>query len=83
VIAYQQRAHRQETFDLVISGMGRKPDMHAGYTLLAKMRRKAIRTPLICSSEKRPEHVREASKLGAQGTTNDSEELLDIALRVV
>src|SRR5262249_49947395 len=73
-----------ERFDLVISDMGRPPDMHAGHTLLAKMREKKIRTPfLIYSSEKRPEHVREASKLGAQGTTNDPEELLDMALSLV
>ena len=74
----------EEAFDLVISDMGRPPDMRAGYTLLGKMRQAGLRTPfLIYSSEKRPEHVHEASKLGAQGTTNDPEELLDMALRLV
>jgi CheY-like chemotaxis protein len=74
----------EEKFDLVISDMGRPPDMRAGYTLLGKMRQQGNRTPfLIYSSEKRLEFVREASKLGAQGTTNDPEELLDMALSLV
>jgi CheY-like chemotaxis protein len=74
----------KERFDLVISDMGRPPDMRAGYTLLGKMHQQGVRTPfLIYSSEKLPEHVEEASKLGAQGTTNDPEELLDMALGLV
>jgi CheY-like chemotaxis protein len=74
----------EERFDLVVSDMGRPPDMRAGYTLLGKMRQQGIKTPfLIYSSEKRPEHVQEATKLGAQGTTNDPEELLAMALSLV
>ena len=74
----------EERFDLVVSDMGRPPDVRAGYTLLGKMHQQGIRTPfLIYSSEKRPEHVQEASKLGAQGTTNDPEELLAMALSLV
>lgn len=70
-----------EHFDLVISDMGRPPDDRAGYTLLQKMRQQGLRTPfLIYSSSKRPEHVREALERGAQGATNDPEELLDMAL---
>jgi CheY-like chemotaxis protein len=70
-----------ETFDLVISDMGRPPDDRAGYTLLQKLRQQGLKTPfLIYSGSKRPEHVKEAFDRGAQGATNDPEELLDMAL---
>lgn len=70
-----------EKFDLVISDMGRPPDNHAGYTLLEEMRRKGLKTPfLIYSTTKLQEHVTETEKRGAQGTTNDPEELLKMAL---
>jgi DNA-binding NarL/FixJ family response regulator len=61
--------------------MGRPPDDRAGYTLLEKMRQLGQRTPfLIYSGSKKPEHVAEAQMRGAQGATNDPEELLDLAL---
>jgi CheY-like chemotaxis protein len=70
-----------EPFDLVISDMGRPPDDRAGYTLLQQLRKQGLKTPfLIYSGSKRPEHVREAFERGAQGATNDPEELLDMAL---
>ncbi len=73
-----------EKFDLVISDMGRPPDDRAGYTLLQKLRQKGFKAPfLIYSGSKRPEHVREAFERGAQGATNDPEELLDMALAYV
>jgi CheY-like chemotaxis protein len=75
------KALSADKFDLVISDMGRPPDDRAGYTLLEKMRQLGQRTPfLIYSGSKKPEHVAEAQKRGAQGATNDPEELLDLAL---
>jgi CheY-like chemotaxis protein len=70
-----------QNFDLVISDMGRPPDDRAGYTLLGEMRQQGLRTPfLIYSGSKRPEQVKEAFERGAQGATNDPEELLALAL---
>jgi len=78
------KALRQGAYDLVISDMGRPPDMRAGYTLLDAMRHQQITTPfLIYSGSKKPEHVEEAKRHGAAIATNDPEELLAAALRCV
>jgi CheY-like chemotaxis protein len=70
------------TPDLIISDMGRHPDDRAGYTLLKAIRERGLSVPvLIYSGSRKPEHVREALANGAQGATNDPEELLAFALR--
>ena len=71
-------------FDLIISDMGRPPDNRAGYSLLQSVREKGSRVPfLIYSGSNRPEHVNEAIERGAQGATNDPEELLKLAINQI
>jgi DNA-binding NtrC family response regulator len=77
------KALATDKFDLVISDMGRPPDDRAGYPLPEKMRDLGQRTTfLIYSGSKKPEHVAKALKRGAQGATNDPEELLKLALEI-
>ncbi len=68
-------------YDVVISDMGRPPDQHAGYTLLEKMKAMQIATPfIIYAGSKRPDHITEARKRGAFGTTNDPQELFELVV---
>lgn len=72
---------RQQSYDLVISDMGRPPDRRAGYTLLDKMRASGDRTPFIIYAGSRlPEHVQEARDHGALGATNRPQELILMAV---
>jgi CheY-like chemotaxis protein len=62
---------------VVISDMGRPPDAHAGYTLLTAMREQGYRQPfLIYARAPEPEHLDEARRRGAFGTTDSFDELL-------
>jgi CheY-like chemotaxis protein len=68
-------------YDVIISDMGRPPDQHAGYTLLEKVKGMQIATPfIIYAGSKRPEHITEARKRGAFGTTNDPQELFELVV---
>jgi CheY-like chemotaxis protein len=72
---------QKKTYDLIISDMGRPPDLHAGYTLLEKVKEMHISTPfIIYAGSKRPEHIAEARKRGAFGTTNDPQELFELVV---
>ena len=72
------------TYDLVISDMGRPSGARAGYTLLQALRQRGIETPfLICSSSDAPEHKQEALRRGAQGATNDPQELLELVVQIL
>ena len=72
---------QKKTYDLIISDMGRPPDLHAGYTLLEKVKEMQITTPfIIYAGSKRPEHIAEARKRGAFGTTNDPQELFELVV---
>lgn len=78
------RKVRRESYDLIISDMGRPPDPQAGYTLLDELRSEGYATPfIIYSGSKRPEHVREALRRGAIGATNDPQELFTMATRAL
>ena len=58
----------RQSFDLVISDMGRPPDARAGYTLLDALRSRGSSVPfVIYASSKAPQHVREARAHGAIG----------------
>lgn len=73
---------REQTFDAIISDMGRPPDPRAGYTLLEAVRDSGDQTPyFIYAGSRDPEHVREAQSRGAQGCTNRGDELLAMVLR--
>ena len=71
-------------YDAIISDMGRPPDARAGYTLLEALRGNGDQTPyFIYAGSRKPEHIREALKRGAQGTTNVGDGLLRMVLKVV
>jgi CheY-like chemotaxis protein len=63
-------------FDVIISDMGRPPDSRAGHTLLKAVRSKGDDTPyFIYAGSRAREHVAEAERRGAQGSTNRPDEL--------
>jgi CheY-like chemotaxis protein len=68
-------------FDAIISDMGRPPDYRAGYTLLKAVRDSGNQTPyFIYAGSRAPEHVVEALRRGAQGTTNVAAELIEMVI---
>jgi CheY-like chemotaxis protein len=71
----------KEKFDVIISDMGRPPDQRAGYTLLQQLKERRINTPfIIYAGSKLTEHVDEAHRRGANGTTNNATELLEMVI---
>lgn len=68
-------------YNLTISDLERPPDTQAGYTLLKKLRERGFYTPYIIYDRViLPEHKAEARRLGARGTTNNPQELFDLAI---
>lgn len=74
----------KQTFDAVISDMGRPPDTQAGYTLLEQLRAGGNKTPfVIYASSNAPEHKAEARRRGAVGSTNRASELFAYVLTAI
>ncbi len=72
---------KRQSFDAIISDMGRPPDPQAGYTLLDKLQASGDRTPfLIYAGSRSPEHRAEARRRGAVGCTNRPDELFEMVL---
>lgn len=72
---------KRQSFDVIISDMGRPPDAQAGYTLLDKLRASGDRTPfIIYAGSRAPEHRAEARRRGALGCTNRPDELFEMVL---
>ncbi len=72
---------KRQSFDAIISDMGRPPDLQAGYTLLDKLRAAGDRTPfIIYAGSRAPEHQAEARRRGAIGCTNRPNELFEMVL---
>jgi CheY-like chemotaxis protein len=70
-----------QKFDAIISDMGRPPDGRAGYTLLRALRSRGNQTPFfIYAGSRKPEHVAEAFRRGAQGAANIPSELISMVL---
>jgi CheY-like chemotaxis protein len=70
-----------QSFDAIISDMGREGDKRAGYTLLDALRAKGISTPfVIYAGSNKSEHKAEALKAGALGSTNQASELFKLVL---
>jgi CheY-like chemotaxis protein len=70
-----------ESYDLVITNMGRPSGQRAGYDLLSSIRKLQPSLPVIIySSSNKPEHKREATKHGAAGATADPRELLKLVV---
>jgi CheY-like chemotaxis protein len=75
---------QRQSYDLIISDMGRPPDARAGYTLLDKLRSAGNKTPFVIYANSRaPEHVREALRHGAIGCTNVPQELMEIVTKAL
>jgi CheY-like chemotaxis protein len=73
---------KKNSFDVIISDMGRPNDPKAGYTLLEAIRRSGNKTPyIIYAGSRSAEHIAEAKKRGAQGTTNRPDELFQMVLQ--
>ena len=74
----------RQTFDAVISDMGRKEGPREGYVLLDAMRARGNQTPLFFyASSRAPEHVRQTREHGGQGCTNDASELFRMVTHAV
>ena len=71
---------KTDSFDLVISDMGRPGDSQAGYTLPDKLRASGDNTPLIVYAAHRPRDQSESRRRGALGYTNRPNELFEIVL---
>jgi CheY-like chemotaxis protein len=74
----------RRTYDLIISDMGRPPDMRAGYTLLDQLRASGDRTPfVIYAGSRTPQHIAEAREHGALGCTNRPQDLVAIVTQAL
>lgn len=74
----------QQSFDVIISDMGRPPDMRAGYTLLNKLRTVNNQVPfVIYAGSNAVEHKREALRKGAIGSTNRATELFGYVVSAI
>lgn len=75
---------KSQSFDAIISDMGRPPDPRAGYTLLDALRANGNQTPfIIYAGSRAPEHQGEARGRGAVGCTNRPNELFEMVLSVL
>ncbi len=79
------RLIKHQTYNLIISDMGRKEGPREGYVLLDTLRRDGNNTPLLffASFGSAPQHVAEAIKHGGQGCTDDGAELIEMAFKIL
>ncbi len=75
-------------YDVIISDMGRREEGGyadtAGYTLLDKLRGSNISTPfIIYAGSNEPKHKAEANRRGAQGSTNNPQELFQLVTSAI
>lgn len=74
----------RQSFDVIISDMGRGVDTTAGYHLLEKLRASGNRTPfIIYAGSRAPEHRALAKEKGALDTTNRPDELFSLVLSAI
>jgi CheY-like chemotaxis protein len=74
----------KDRFAAIISDMGRAEGPREGYVLLDKLRRTGNETPFfIYAGSNAPEHKREAADRGAQGSTNNPQELFELVTRTI
>jgi CheY-like chemotaxis protein len=75
---------KERKFSAIISDMGRPPDPQAGYTLLSALRSSGDNTPfIIYAGSDSPEHKRMAQQRGAQGSTNNPQELFRLVTSAI
>jgi CheY-like chemotaxis protein len=78
------RMLQKEKYNAIISDMGRPPDLRAGYTLLEQVKAMGITTPfIIYAGSRSPEHIAEARRRGAIGTTNIPQELFEMVVNAI
>jgi CheY-like chemotaxis protein len=74
----------KDQFAAIISDMGRREGAKEGYVLLDKIRSMGNETPFfIYAGSNAPEHKREAEERGAQGSTNNPQELFELVTATV
>jgi CheY-like chemotaxis protein len=76
---------RTQSFDVIISDMGRPPDPQAGYTLLSRLQERGVQAPVIfyASGGSLPQNKQLARERGAWGSTNHGIELFDLVTRAI
>ncbi|MDR0920114.1 MAG: response regulator [Oscillospiraceae bacterium] len=75
----------KNNYSLIISDMGRKEGSREGYVLLKQIRDNGNNIPFVIFSAggNLPKHREEAEKNGAQGSTNNSTEIIDMVLKLI
>jgi predicted ATPase/DNA-binding winged helix-turn-helix (wHTH) protein len=74
----------RQSFDVIISDMGRPPDPRAGYSLLEKLLQSGNKTPfVIYTASPTPDHVLEARRRGALGCTARADELFQLVFHAL
>lgn len=74
----------QSRYAAIISDMGRLEGPREGYVLLDSLRQDGDQTPLFFyTSSNAPEHRQEAREHGAQDSTNDPQELIEMVIKAV
>lgn len=75
---------KRNKYAVIISDMGRREGAREGYVLLDAVRRQGDQTPFfIYTGLNLPEHKREATEHGGQGSTNNPQELFQIVMKAV
>lgn len=78
------RALASWQFDLVLSDMGRPSSATAGYELLSALRAQKNKVPFVIYAGSNSSALKaEAARRGAQGSTNDPRELLELVFLAV
>lgn len=75
---------KRHKYAAIISDMGRREGAREGYVLLDAIRRQGDQTPfLIYAGSNLPEHKREATEHGGQGSTNNPQELFQMVMNAI
>lgn len=75
---------RRNKYATIISDMGRKEGPREGYKLLDALRKVGDQTPFfIYAGSNLPEHKLEAFERGAQGSTNNPQELYQMVMKAI
>jgi len=75
---------KQKKYSAIISDMGRLEGPREGFVLLEQVRQTDRGTPyFIYAGSNSPEHKKEAERRGAQGTTNNPHELIEMVTKYV